>query len=120
MLLHEYLDEETLSAYETEELDWEWYVLIRDMVDAELGNNQALLPPAIRYQWIALANGTKAIEIKYRRSGNDNQATACSIYLLFNRYEFVKMVVAYRESESAYWRESLENVIQTFRWTNKY
>ncbi len=120
MLLHEHLDEETLSAYETEELNWEWYVLIRDIVDAELGHNQTLLPPAMRYQWIALANETKAIEIKYRRSGNNNQATACTIYLLFNRYEIVKMIVSCRDSENAHWRESLEHVVQTFQWTNKY
>ena len=80
----------------------------------ELGGYAPIGEPT--YEWIDIS-GTKAIEIKYRRKGNQNYTTSCTIYLLFNYDEMVKMVIAYREQERNLWLPDLDNVIKTFKWT---
>ena len=67
------------------------------------------------YKWIDI-NGTKAVEIKYRRSGTDNNTTACTLYLLFNDDEAVKMIVSYREKAKALWLPDFDNIVKTFKW----
>lgn len=42
-------------------------------------------------------NGQKAIEVKYRRSGNKNYTTACTFYLLFNYDKMTRITISYRE-----------------------
>ncbi len=99
---------------ETEEFDFEMISLFKELVQAELANHQYLLETPT-YCWIDI-DGLKAIEIKYRRSGNNGNTTKCTMYLLFNDDEMVKMIVSYRERDACLWKKDLGNVIKTFKW----
>ena len=103
-----------LRFYEIEPIDIETAAFLRELVTNELGGYAPIGEPT--YEWIDIS-GTKAIEIKYRRKGNQNYTTSCTIYLLFNYDEMVKMVIAYREQERNLWLPDLDNVIKTFKWT---
>ncbi len=109
-----------LRATETEEITFssKWYSIIYGDVDENTMNSDLLLSPPIQYQWISLADSTKAIEVKYRRLGGyeTTSTTACTMYYLFNNDEKVQIIVSCRESESEYWKEALSHVIQTFKW----
>ena len=98
---------------QTEKIDNETKEFFRGIVDAELGGSRALEEPT--YKWIDI-NGTKAVEIKYRRSGTDNNTTACTLYILFNDDEAVKMIVSFREKDKALWLPDFDNIIKTFKW----
>jgi hypothetical protein len=86
---------------------------LREMVENELEPFKLIGEPL--YKWISI-EGTKAIEISYRRTGADKYTTACKIYLLFNGNEMVKIIVSYREQESDIWLPDLTNIIKTFTW----
>lgn len=103
-----------LRSTETEMIDSAMAASFKELVIAELASNQHLLEEP-KYSWIDI-NGTKAIEIKYRRSGNNENTTACTMYLLFNYDEMVKMVVSYREQEKQLWQSDFNNIIRTFKW----
>ena len=102
-----------LRYNQTERIDNETKEFFRGIVDAELGGFKILEEPT--YKWIDI-NGTKVVEIKYRRSGTDNNTTACSLYLLFNDDEAVKMIVSFREKDKALWLPDFDNIIKTFKW----
>ena len=85
-----------------------------EMASAELAPGQIFLEtPSVR--WIDV-NNAKAIEIKYRRSGNKGNTTRCYMYLFFNYDEFVKMIIAYREQEADLWDSDMKKLIYTFTW----
>lgn len=102
-----------LRSNQIEVIDDDTKLALRDLVITELGGFELLGDPS--YQWIDI-NGTKAMEIKYRRSGFNDNTTHCSMYLLFNYDEMVKMIVSYREQEKELWLPDLDNVIRTFKW----
>lgn len=102
-----------LRFNQIETIDYETQSFLRELVIAELGNFSLLGEPS--YKWIDI-NEAKAIEIKYRRNGNDNNTTCCTMYLLFNYDEMVKMIISYREQEKNLWLPDLNNVIKTFKW----
>ena len=85
-----------------------------DIVSAELAPDQEFVMSPL-FKWIDV-NGQKAIEIKYKRTGNKGDTTNCTMYLLFNYDELVKMIVAYRERESDLWASDMNKIIKTFRW----
>lgn len=87
---------------------------LKEIVDAELGPYDYVEMPS--YQWISIGD-TKAIEVKYRRTG-ENGPTVCRLYLLPNYDEMVKMIVAYKEVDSDYWETDMENIVRTFKWNN--
>ena len=100
---------------EVEPLDSETISMFKEMVNAEVVPYVLLSEPT--YSWIDI-DGTKAMEIKYRRGGSDNYTTSCTMYLLFNNSEAVKMIVSYREQEKELWMPDFANIIRTFRWTD--
>ncbi len=102
-----------LHNNEVQSLDPETKSMFKEMVDAEIGPYSLISEPT--YSWIDI-DGTKAVEIKYRRSGSDNYTTNCTMYLLFNNSEAVKMIVSYREQEKDLWMPDFANIIRTFRW----
>lgn len=102
-----------LMSTQTECIDYETKELLYEIAKNELGGYDFLEEPT--YRWIDIS-GIKAIEIKYRRNGNDGNTTACAIYLLQNSNEMVKMMVAYREQEKERWLPDMNNVIKTFKW----
>ena len=78
-------------------------------------------------------DGTKALEIKYRRTGYGHFITRGTIYILnkkmykgysndshfpvkFKEEVLVILTVAYREQEAELWQADLDNVIKTFKW----
>lgn len=102
-----------LNCDETEPIDEEARNVFHDLVISELGSFKLINEPT--YKWIDI-NGIKAIEIKYRRNGSNGNTTSCTMYLLFNCDEMVKMIVSYREQERDLWLPDMENVIKTFKW----
>ena len=102
-----------LYSYETEYIDQETKSFLKDLVLSELGPYTLIDDPD--YGWICI-DSMNAIEIKYRRSGSNENTTACTMYLLFNYDEMVKMIVSYREQDQSTWLPDLDNVIKTFRW----
>lgn len=102
-----------LRSDETEKIDSETKSFLRDLVISQRNIYEILEEPT--YTWIDI-DGIKAIEIKYRRSGSHNNTTACTMYLLFNDDEMVRMIVSYREQEKELWLPDLDNVIKTFKW----
>lgn len=105
--------DEFLRHNQIEIIDSNIKTLFRELVLAELGNFSLLCEPS--YKWIDIY-GTKAVEIKYRRSGSDNNTTCCKMYLFFNYDEMTKMIVSYREQEKELWQADLDKVIKTFKW----
>lgn len=101
------------SARETFPLDSEERNELREIVENEVKPYMIIEEPS--YKWINIKD-INAIEIIYRRSGTDNNTTACRMYILFNSNEIVKAIVSYREQESNIWLPDLTNIIKTFRW----
>lgn len=102
-----------LHSYEAKNIDYETKQFLKELVLSELGPNSLLGEPI--YEWISIGE-VNAIEIKYRRTGNNHNTTACTMYLLFNYDEMVKMIVSYREQEKNIWLPDLNNIIKTFKW----
>lgn len=105
---------EYLSSTETVPIIGEFRDVLRQLVDSEIESWSLLAQPT--YRWIDIDSINKAIEIKYRRQGNNGNTTNGTIYLLFNSDIMVKMVVAYRESEAKLWLPDVQNIIYTFKW----
>lgn len=103
-----------LHSWQTEEIDADTRNWLYENVKANLAYSQQLLSSP-SYEWVDIG-GTKAIRVKYRRSGNNGNTTACAMYYLFNRDEMAMVMTAYREQESSMWQCDMENVIRTFRW----
>ena len=103
-----------LHFNKTEEIDDDTRKWLFENVKGNIAYSQQLLSlPS--YDWIDIG-GTKAIRVKYRRSGNDGNTTACAMYYLFNYDEMAMVMTAYREQEASQWQCDMENVIRTFRW----
>lgn len=83
------------------------------MVEEELGPFILIGEPS--YEWIDIG-GINALKVEYRRTAINDYTTKCAIYLLFNDYEFVKMLISYREQERDLWLPDLNNVVKTFKW----
>lgn len=105
---------ELLHSYETAEIDADTRAWLYENVESNLAYSQQLLSMP-SYQWVDI-NGTKAIRVAYRRSGNEGNTTACAMYYLFNDDEMAMVMTAYREQEADLWQKDMENVIRTFRW----
>ena len=101
------------SKSETFPLDNETKNELREAVENELPPFKLIGEPS--YKWISIKD-SKAIEITYRRTGANENTTACRMYLLFNTNEVVKAIISYREQESDIWLPDLTNIIKTFRW----
>ena len=106
--------DELLHSWETEVLDTDTRAWLLENVKGNLAYSQQLLASP-SYEWIDIG-GTKAIRVKYRRSGNNGNTTACAMYYLFNYDEMAMVMTAYREQEASLWQADMENVIRTFRW----
>lgn len=106
--------DDLLHSWQTEELDADTRAWLFENVKANLAYSQQLLSGP-SYEWIDIG-GTKAIRVKYRRSGNNGNTTACAMYYLFNHDEMAMVMTAYREQEASLWQCDMENVIRTFRW----
>ncbi len=105
-----------LHSYETDVIDADTRAWLLENVQSNLDYSQQLLSTP-SYQWVDI-DGTKAIRVKYRRSGNDGNTTACAMYYLFNYDEMAFVMTAYREQESDLWQTDMENVIRTFKWSH--
>lgn len=101
------------SASETFPIDSDVKNELREVLVNEVKPFDLIGEPS--YNWISIKDA-KAIETTYRRTGAKNYTTACRMYILFNTYEMVKMIVSYREQESDIWLPDLPNIIYTFRW----
>ena len=101
------------SASETFTLDSDVRNEFREVVENEVKPFTIIGEPT--YKWINIRD-IKAIEVAYRRTGKDNNTTACRMYIIFNSDEMVKTIVSYREQESDIWLPDLANIIKTFRW----
>ena len=101
------------SASETFTLDSDVRNEFREVVENEVKPFTIIGEPT--YKWINIRD-IKAIEVAYRRTGTDNNTTACRMYIIFNSNEMVKAIVSYREQESDIWLPDLTNIIKTFRW----
>lgn len=88
--------------------------ILREVVDSELGLYDYVFAPT--FQWVDIS-GTKAIEAKYKRTG-DKGPVICRLYLLPNYDEVVKIIISYRESDTNIWKSDLDNIIRTFKWNN--
>ena len=105
---------ELLHSYETAEINADTRAWLYENVKNNLAYSQQLLSMP-SYRWVDIG-GTKAIRVAYRRSGNDCNTTACTMYYLYNYDEMAMVMTAYREQEADMWQTDMENVIRTFRW----
>ncbi len=90
------------------------YDELRSIADAQLGPFGYVETPS--YKNID-ANGSVAIDISYVREGL-NGDVRCHIYILPNYDEMAMIVTSYRVSEASKWAQDVEDVIDTFEWTN--
>lgn len=106
-----------MKATETETLDSEWKSVFDEMVEGCIG-------PAVRlmgsytYKWTTI-NGANCIQIDYRRTGSNYDASipvVCRIAIFQNDNEMVKMILSYREKEAATWKADFDIVFKSFRW----
>lgn len=92
------------------------YDELRSIADAQLGPFGYVETPS--YKNID-ANGSVAIDISYVREGL-NGDVRCHIYILSNYDEMAMIVTSYRVSEASKWAQDVEDVIDTFEWTNPH
>ena len=106
-------DGDFFKSDEAEPIDDNLRNVLRGMVEEELGPFILIGEPS--YEWIDIG-GINALKVEYRRTAINDYTTKCAIYLLFNDYEFVKMLISYREQERDLWLPDLNNVVKTFKW----
>ena len=92
------------------------YDELRSIADAQLGSFGYVETPS--YKSIEV-NGSVAIDISYVREGLDGDV-CCHIYILPNYDEMAMIVTSYRVSEASKWAQDVEDVINTFEWTNPH
>lgn len=117
-----YEDEEgeLLGRDEMEHFDLDYYYMMDEVVDAEIGPIAKLIGVP-SYEWVRI-NNANAIMITYKRTGADFDATipvCCKILLFQDNDRMVKMVLAYREKEADLWKDDFEQVMRSFKWINK-
>ena len=114
-LFHSSLSAGDVNSHDQmEDLTLEDKKVIRSLIDHELIPYSYIELPT--YRWVDIA-GTKAIEARYRRTGEDGPVM-CRFYFLQNFDEIAKVVVTYREKDANLWKVDLEKVITTFKWNN--
>lgn len=101
---------------EVQELTPADYDELRSIADAQLGPFHYSEWPS--YKSIEV-NGSVAIDISYVREGL-NGDVRCHIYILPNYDEMAMIVTSYRVSEASKWAQDVEDVIDTFEWTNPH
>lgn len=108
---------EYLKSTETEVLDDEWKTVIDELVHNNVGPAARLIGN-YTYKWVTI-NGAKCIQIDYRRTGSNYDATipvVCRMAIFQNSNEMVLMTLSYREKEAGLWKTDFENVFKSFRW----
>ena len=106
-----------MKATETETLDSEWKSVFDELVEGSIGP-AARLMGSYTYKWTTI-NGAKCIQIDYRRTGSDFDASIpviCRIAIFQNDNEMVKMILSSREKEAATWKADFDKVFKSFRW----
>ena len=108
---------EYMKSTETETLDGEWKAVLNELVNNNIGPAARLIGN-YTYQWITV-NGAKCIQIDYRRTGNNFDATipvVCRMGIFQNSNEMVVMTLSYREKEAGIWKADFDKVFKSFRW----
>mgnify|MGYP003504227935 CR=1 FL=1 len=106
-----------LNKTETDELNYEYAALFQEMVTAEIGPASRQMGE-ISYCWKEI-KGQKFIEITYRRTGTDFDASIpvkCKLCIFQNNNEMVKMILAYREKEKDIWENDFSLILKSFKW----
>lgn len=106
-----------LKSSESESLDTGYRDLIAQLVISNIGPLASLMG-CLSYKWITL-NGVKCLQIDYRRTGANFNASipvVCRIAIFQNDSEMVMMTLAYREKEADLWKTAFEKVFKSFRW----
>ena len=71
-------------------------------------------------------NGFPVLYYSYRRmgwlkdDGKRQPPVIVNVYTIFNKYEFVKLTLSYRESERESWRDIHNNIVKSFTFLHKY
>lgn len=67
-------------------------------------------------------NGFPVLYYSYRRKGweGKNPPVIVNVYMIYNRYEKVKLTFSYREAEREIWKEAHEYIMKSFSFTKKY
>ncbi len=117
MVTHYNLEQGDVARHdEFQELTPADYDGLRSIADAQLG-------PTYYSEWPSYksieVNGSVAIDISYVREGLDGDV-CCHIYILPNYDEMAMIVTSYRVSEASKWAQDVEDVINTFEWTNPH
>lgn len=108
---------EYMNSTETEILDSEWKDVLDDLVHNNIGP-AARLMGTYTYKW-ATINGAKCIQIDYKRTGNNFDASipvVCRMAIFQNNNEMVMMTLSYREKEAGIWKADFDKVFKSFRW----
>lgn len=106
-----------LNKTETDALDYEYASLFQEMVTAEIGPASRQMGD-ISYCWKEI-RGQKFIEITYKRTGTDFDASIpvkCKLCIFQNHNEMVKMILAYREKEKDIWENDFDLILKSFNW----
>lgn len=108
---------EYLNSTETEVLDSEWEEVLDQLVHNNIGSAARLIGN-YTYKW-ATINSAKCIQIDYRRTGSNFDATipvVCRMAIFQNNNEMVMMTLSYREIEAGLWKADFEKAFKSFRW----
>lgn len=67
-------------------------------------------------------NGFPVLFYSYKRKGWEGKQplVIVNVYTIFNKYEFVKLTLSYRESERESWRDIHNNIVKSFTFLHKY
>lgn len=67
-------------------------------------------------------NGFPVLYYSYRRKGweGKNPPVIVNVYIIYNRYECVKLTFSYREAEREIWKGTHEYIMKSFSFTKKY
>ena len=69
--------------------------------------------------------GFPVLYYSFRRKGwlgneGRNSPVIVNVFLIYNKYEYVKLTFSYRESEKTLWKDIHTNIIKSFTFNNKY
>lgn len=100
-----------LKADEKEELSNENIRYLQKNVD--VGNYKLLGKPEVR--WARIGH-IYALNIEYKRTGEENNHTNVNTYLLSNDDKNIVITLSYRSEDESLWEKELEAVISSFKW----
>lgn len=102
-------------------VDKEIFDIVQESVKERCNASKTPLMKLFTIQPLTI-NGFPVLYYSYRRKGweGKNPPVIVNVYIIYNRYESVKLTFSYREAEREIWKGTHEYIMKSFSFTKKY